>query len=83
MHRSISASVRSAQESMGGNMKAVVNGSGDLYMMADTRHFIGKTVTVECIQKSGLYRVWYEEGPMIYTGSFAKRNLDFIDEEVA
>lgn len=63
-------------------MKAVVNSSGDLYMMADTRHFIGKTVTVTGQSKSGLYRVWYEEGSMIYAGNFAKKNLDFIDEEV-
>jgi hypothetical protein len=59
-------------------MKAIVNRSGDLYMDADRRHFIGKTVTVGNIQKNGLYRVWYEEGPTVYADSFAKRNLDFI-----
>lgn len=63
-------------------MKAVVNARGK-QVGKQIRHFIGKTVTVEGIQRNGLYRVWYEEGPMIYANSFAKRNLDFIDEEVS
>jgi hypothetical protein len=65
---------------MGGNMKAVVNGSGDLMMDRSKGRFIGKTVTVTGQLKSGLYRVWYEEGPIIYADNFAKRNLDFINE---